>query len=61
MPKKFLVPKQLKGIALEDYILANHPYFVRRRKRAMQRIAQGEFVTAEELRALGEQKTTKAR
>lgn len=52
MPKKFLVPKHLKGGDLEDYILANHPYFVRRWNKARREIAKGKFVTEKELRLL---------
>lgn len=37
---------------LEDYILANHPHFVRKWKKAIRDIEKGKFVGEKELRAL---------
>lgn len=37
---------------LEDWVLANHPEAVRRRREAESRIAAGDYATAAELRAL---------
>ncbi|MBI3764701.1 MAG: type II toxin-antitoxin system Phd/YefM family antitoxin [Chloroflexi bacterium] len=47
-PAAIIVPIELNGDDWEDFVIANHPYFVERRRKAREAIARGEVVTLEE-------------
>lgn len=47
-PAAMIVPLAMDKEEWEDYVLANHPYFVERRQKAREAMTRGQLVTLEE-------------